>query len=474
MAFEQNQTIKTYKKIKLKEIQQNIQTKVELPGLKTVLSADGTAAVLHYDRNGENVNATGTATIKILYLNEDGNFVCQQKVVDFAFEQPAPVANYFKFLINETGTTTETTSQNEAIVTSKFSIETSALLQNEVESVKPGTNSAIEKTNNVQIQTISALVEDKLAVSFDTEITANSIVFSDAKVVLNSATATEDAVVVDGELLVDVLTELDGNLKQTYKSIEFSGEVAALGLKTDSIVDIAANVESFSTTLDNNGTNATLSIAATVSINGECYSNIETEIVEDAFCESNELIISTQGQSLYNVVTSEYKQKDIGIILQTKDKNVNMGTVLAVLSPKYENGNIFCTAIYRHAETDEIFSTIMYSSTEDCLNHTQLVVKSFAKKRTKEIMVELTAINLHCDVEENYITYASKIEIGANIESSNKGIIVYAARKGQELFDVAKSLNVNPNVLKEQNTDLCDIFQEDRKIIYYRPMSKQF
>lgn len=474
MTFEKNPTTKTYKKINDIETVQTVQAKVDLANLKNILSCGTTALVKKYEHDGEHVTAQAIATFKVLYITEDNSFASAETTSEFTFTLAAPVANYFRFNLQEVETTVDATNPTEAVVCAKFNVKVAALSQSDFAGVKPGTEGAIEKIDTVTIQTIGAIADDKLAVSYETEITANSVLCCEANVALTSATATTDAVLVEGELYANILTEIDGNLKQTFKTIEFSGEVSALGLKPNSVVDVRACIENITATLENGGTNATLQLAATVAINGECYQNEEIEVVTDAYTENKELIITTNGMELSSVLETKYKQKEVGVVLQTKDKSVNMGTILAVCAPKFDNGNIVCNVIYRHAETDEILSTLMFAAAEELNACYNLLVKSFAKKRAKEVLVELEATTVHTEQNEQYIVYASEIEEGNDIEDTNKGIVVYAAKKGQELFDVAKALCVRPEILKTQNEALEDILQEDRKIIYYKPLYKQF
>ena len=474
MAFEQINNLKSYKKTSAAKTVQSTQNKIELEDAKKVLSVATTAVVTKYEVDAETLTAFVSARTNVIYENNDGIIKNTQKDFDFNFSQSLPVGEQFSFLVNEKETTIEQIETNNYITTTKFEIETFVLVQTEFCAIKPGSEGVFEKTKQISVQTLCATCADKFAVSSEAEITATSVLFSDAKCTITSTTATDDAIVVDGELMVCVLTEIDGNIKQTYKKIDFSGEVVALGLKKDNSVVAKAQVENLSVSLSNAGANATLAIGATIAVSAECFAQSSVDVVEDAFSETKDLLVSSQGIEINHITKSFYTKQEIGAVLQTKDKNVNMGTILAVLSPKYESETVSCQVIYREAETDQIASTIMLANIENADDGSEMIVKSFAKKRSKEVMVELEAISNEINEQNTFEVFASQIEEGAESEEDNKGIIVYSAKKDQDLFSVAKSLKANPQLLKEQNPDLFDIMPEDRKIIYYRSQQIKF
>lgn len=467
MAFEQITNLKSYKKIKSAGNIESTQIKFEIDNLKTILAAYTSANVSRFEVDGEKATIFAGSKTTIVFVDSENKIASTEKFSEFSFLTAAPSA-LVSFELVEKETTIEKIDANQFVATAKFDVVTSATIQTDFSAVKPGTEKMIEKTKTIKLQNISATCQDKFVVTDESEITATSILSSEAQCVITSTTAIEDAIVVDGELFVSVVSEIDGNIKQTFRKIDFSGEVVALGLKKDNLVDAKAFVDSFDVTLSSAGANATLNITASIGISALCFGKSEIAVVEDAFSEQNELVVSSQGVDICSLSKSYYACQNGGTVLQTKDKNVNMGTILAVVSPKLEKGILTCTVIYREAETDEISSIIMFANVDVDSEFAGIAIKSFAKKRAKEVMVEYEIFSQTTEQNENYEVFASAIEEGGLLEENNKGIIVYCAKKGDDLFAVAKALKANPEVLKAQNANLDNLVEADRKIIFYR------
>ena len=468
MAFEQITNLKSYKKINAGVSIQTTQAKIMIENIKSILSANSTANVIRYEYEGEKLNAIAQEKITIVYIDNENSVKSVEKPNEFSFSVSTQGAGQFFIDLAERETTVEQISNGELVATSVFVAQAYATLSNDFCAIRPKNEGVFEKTKIIQTQNITATCQDKFAVSFEGEITASSILSSEAKCFISSITATEDAVVVDGELFVSILSEIDGNIKQKNKKIEFSGEAVALGLKKDNIVDASALVENLVVTLSDAGANATITMNATVEVVAECYGDSAVEVVEDAFMEDKELIVSSQGVEISKISQSKYSIEEKETTLQAKDKSINMGTILAVINPKIENGTLSCTVIYRQAETDEIASSIMFSSEKEFTETSCVAITSFSKRRTKEVLIEYVSINKSIEGNSTYEVFASNVEVGGEVEASNKGIVVYAAKKGQTLFDVAKVLKANPNTLKSQNSNLDDELQQDRKILLYK------
>ena len=95
---------------------------------------------------------------------------------------------------------------------------------------------------------------------------------------------------------------------------------------------------------------------------------------------------------------------------------------------------------------------------------------SFKVKAGKEIEVSLK-IGAHSSVV-NYVfeRYVKAYDIVSEKESEDAGIKVYIARQNQNLFDIAKALNVSPELICSQN-EVEDVFEEGQKIYVYSPIN---
>ena len=66
--------------------------------------------------------------------------------------------------------------------------------------------------------------------------------------------------------------------------------------------------------------------------------------------------------------------------------------------------------------------------------------------------------------------YVKAYEIVDQKNIDDAGIKVYITRNNQSVFDVAKALNVRPDVILKQN-EVDDVFESGKKIYVYSPIN---
>lgn len=480
MTFEQNPISKTYSKIKIETREESIQQKIEAEDIKSILSASSNLVVKSFEANQNTLTANVECGLTTIFANGQNHVATVSSVAQAAPSFDVPIAHSYHFDIKETETQIEVLSATNAVATTKYEIIVYAIVPQEFSGIKCGTAGVFEQTKTIAYQTLAAVSSDKIIVVDEMELAAESIVAHHEKCTITKITPLEDTLVVDGELLVSILSEIDQNTKTTFKKVEFSSEVSAFGAKQGVVVLPYLSIENCNLVLANGGTGAVCTISATLKFDAECFANTTMDVVEDAFCEDKQLLITTSGLNTTTFEDSKFVSSELSISLSTKDKNVNMGTILAVVDPHYQTaqngGEILCTAIYRHAETDELASCVLcaHVAKQDSDTYPQIVVKSFAKKKPKEVAAEVVVLTSTQKDSTEFVTFAQNIEEGEAYENEGHGIVVYSATKDDSLFAVAKALHVSPEMLKAQNAELPEVFAENKKVLLYRKNLAKF
>ena len=467
---------KTYFKKNLGTEKYSFQAKLHCEEIESIVAASCTPAIRNHENLSGSVSLSGVAKVEIVFQDKQQILRSVSQMIDFSPSFEGKSAEQFFFSCKEEETSAQLLQNDEVVVSSVFAIEMEGLSSCELIAPAPG-NEFFEQTKTINLQVLSAVSDDKIVVVDETEISATGILKTDATCLVSKVTPSDDALVVDGELLVSVCSEIDGNPKTTFKRIEFSSEVAALGAKPTNLADFSCNIESCTATIVEGGTNATLTISATLKFVALCFETTPVVVLDDAFSVASDLMVSTTGFENQKFVEKTYAETNLSATLATKDKTVNMGSILAVVSPivvETEKGlSLECTVIYRHAETDKVESIVL-NAPVFVEKNSRIVIKSFAKKKAKEVDIELVAVSTKESIESTYETYVSAIEEGAPLEADNKAIVVYSATKGQSLFSIAKALKASPDTLKNQNLDLDDILPENRKIVLYKKVTAKF
>ena len=478
MSFENKINTKTYKSIKFGFEKYNFQTKIQNDEIKTILSITTNPTIKSHENLSGLINLSGLAKIDIVYLDTNDTIHSLSQISEFNTSVENKNAEQFFFNCFEQETSASLLANNEVLISSVFCIEINGIISTEINAPSTGNAEIFEQIKTIDVQSLSAISDDRIIVSDESEIAATGIVKTEANCVVTKVTPAEDMLTVDGELLVSICSEIDGNLKTTFKRIEFSSEVSALGAKPSNIANYFANVETYTATITNEGTNAVLNITATIKFGAFLFQNNQIQLIEDAYSTTKELILSTSGFENQLFLHKNKEEHDLTVNLTTKDKTVNMGSILAVLSPIYsfkeKVSTIECTVIYKHAETDKIESIILSGTVPTFENIPSIILKSFTKKKAKEIEIDIAVITENIEEATNYETYITEIEEGSAFEVDNKAIIVYQALAGQTLFSVSKALKTSPDTLKSQNAELEDVFTYDRKVVLYKKATPLF
>ena len=65
--------------------------------------------------------------------------------------------------------------------------------------------------------------------------------------------------------------------------------------------------------------------------------------------------------------------------------------------------------------------------------------------------------------------YVKTVEIKSEKDEDNSAVKVYITKESQSVFDIAKALNVKPEVILEQN-EVDDVFEVGQKVYVYSPI----
>ena len=480
MTFEQTPNTKTYHKINLSNEYYNFQTKVEAENPNKIIAISCKPTTKNNELIANNLSVIGNANLQILYLDNENKLKSIIKTIEYSTTFENIQGSQFFIVCEEKETNAQILSETEIIINSTFEFKINTLVCNEIVGVKPGSLEIFEKVKNIEVQTLSAVADDKILIVDESDLSADRILKCESACNLTKTNVVDNVIIVDGELLVWLCSELEGNIKNTFKRIEFSSEISAMGARPENLVDANLKIDSCVASISQSGTSGILNINATLKVEALVFANKSIDLLEDAYSDKNELIISSTGFLNEKFVAKQSVENELTITLTTKEKTVNLGSILAVTSPfvtKNEKGAVVeCTIIYKHAETDNLESVIL-SSPINQINPdiiSNIIIKSFSKKKAKEVDVELAVICSNIQITECYELYTSSIEVGPELEQDNKSVIVYQAVSGQTIFSIAKDLKVNPQILKEQNSNLEDIMPQDKKIVLYKRALAQF
>lgn len=93
---------------------------------------------------------------------------------------------------------------------------------------------------------------------------------------------------------------------------------------------------------------------------------------------------------------------------------------------------------------------------------------TYKKKRDREVEISLTVELSVCTKQEVEQCIISKVEEGEECEHNHNAVSIYLPDKGETIWQVAKTLGMSIESIKEQNPDIANEMQGDERIVIYR------
>lgn len=493
MAFESTEKFKLWTNKTLKTEEVLVSTKLPATLAGRVLVVNSRPMIKGFEQVGDEINISGRLAVNVVFKDINGVLDSSSTVVDFSHRlQAGGDGQYFVFA-RELQSTIEAISEKEISVSSSIELVLTKMEAEEISFLKAGNENCFEETRKIEVQTLQTIANEKFPVVEEFEIDADKVLSCDATVVQRVITSFADGFLVEGEIFSSLLVEKEGEVKNVFKNIQFTQEVAALGSKPNLVTNGKIFLNACTPTVvesENDKLLTTLSLS--IGFVGFGYETKEVETLQDIFSDKNQLIVSRQGFGINAVKGFENTVSNQTLLLMTKEKTVSFGSIVGVtdlnMSRDFKiekdgsgEGFVQCTVVYKHSETDELSSLVMGAPVtlqvdQASIADAQVVcnLKSFSKKKAKEIEIEIEVIQTKTVISEKFEYFVNAVEQGEKVEESQFAITVYAAEKGQTLFEIAKAMQVAPSIISSQNQNLPEVLPESRKIVLYRQNTARF
>lgn len=313
---------------------------------------------------------------------------------------------------------------------------------------------------------------------------------------VEKVTANDKFVTVAGGVNYDICYLADnGRIRTQNAHTEFATEVVNDNINASSnlqsLVNIVLNDIKVSTAVDVD--KAIVTIDLPVRYSGYIFNTCALDVISDVFNANYYLNVDYENISIQNSHPAIEMVERISGNAQLDDKMPFMDEVLGVCCSRVvlantgiEEGRLllegvaYTTVIYLNKEEDRTISTqvempfsILSTLSDTAENFTPIVHVSMGDtlakgKRGKEI--DITA-KLHVYVD--FYNIASDVVI-TNVAASGEKVAddlvlcLYIAKDGDTVWDIAKEMNVSPELILEQNQELEFPLAAGVKVIVYK------
>ena len=329
-----------------------------------------------------------------------------------------------------------------------------------------------------------------MAEEVESNITGVVVLDSSANAVINDVSCTVDKIVIEGKVISEVVYKDQESVGKLNKEFEFKQEIAAEGTLPNMVCDASVVVNNITVTPEEKEDKTTFVYAVDMFAKALVFEENTYEVANDMFSLKNEI------QTTYDYIESKiYKFTKNGaesVLSQTNISDIeDLEDVVGVFNSKLKVCSVqeledkclvsfeaSAVAIYKTSESydkKDVFEVFdVEIQKEEGLVFSDIEanseIASFKVKAGKELEIAFK-IEYFCKFAEKISQrFIKAYELKDEKEQNVYGIRVYVTKQGQTLFDVAKTLNVKPEIVLAQN-QVEETFEQGEKIYVYSPIN---
>lgn len=311
----------------------------------------------------------------------------------------------------------------------------------------------------------------------------------DSSAVLNSVIASVDKVVLDGRVKVNALYKDEDSIGELVKEFEFKQEIAMKDALPG--MNVEANLKMINTAITEQVRDEKNRLAFVIDLSAKAYlfENTAIETFDDLFSLKNEIM------PVYDFAEFEEfdgEEFDTDTVLTQTDisSRGDFDDIVGVFEPSVEIlsfedkgekvsvvAELKALAIYKTQNSlekiDLCFET-RFETDKDISKKLKKVdafasVSAFKVKAGKDLESAFN-VEYKFDYEKQYSEkYVKSFDNLKEKENQDAGVKVYVVKENQTIFDIAKALNVEPELITSQN-EVDDCFEAGQKVYVYCPL----
>lgn len=467
--------------------------------IKNILQAIPTASISGGELLSGEANYNGIIQYKIMYEGISGNVGSVSYQTEFSgkvvSDKIQPTLKPL-FSVKLVETKVDSFAANEITVTSVFEVSLKAVVLQPVKVLTDASPDVELLCSELRFSRVSSSASGTFMVSGESEVkdALSGVLSSYASVLATSSSAGLDCVVAGGDVYVTVTYKTDAesmNIKCLSMEIPFKQEVTSAGAMAGQSAFANASVKSVRVTaeVDEESGKTKITVEAELEINVCSYEDGTFNAAEDAVSPLYNFNIDyseicscfDEGTLNFSDMISTGFEIEEGAEI---DKIIGISaSPLAIASCFFSEDKVTVEGVAAstvlYMSNDEIKSMEIESpfsisqpysgDAAGCvLSAEAAVVKCTAKhKRTKQIDLQLEIETVvHCMRYEKQ-KLITEISVAGDKAAPDCAIEVYFPRKGEKLWDIAKTLGTMPKTLTQQNPELEFPADEGDRIILY-------
>ena len=334
-------------------------------------------------------------------------------------------------------------------------------------------------------------VEEQFELSYPVE----QVLCHRAQAVLTAVQSGVGAIIVDGEVLLSAITlqKTDKNdIIKENKSLPFRFEIECEDAmpNMNAVARVKERTHKIDVTVDEESGKSLLNVSVSICLEGEAFYEQTVSVASDVFSTEQELEISKDETAYWlfsemSCCSSNISQRasvdelPIGAVVLAVGNETVEGLAVQFNGTKAVLSGVLCGTLYFRDGDGVAFCKRIETAFESelpCLVSGNEKLEVIARvKNSRARIVSLMEVEIDAELcftvyseNKNQVKLISQIKACGEKKKNCSALSVYIPYEGEELWSLAKRLNVCPKALVETNTDLLFPLTGKERIVIYR------
>ncbi len=452
------------------------------------------------------VNVVGKLAVKLVYMTTENQILCRDTTCDFSTKysnnaiDPSNKVNICSKLIDANAVVL---SENNIKITSIIELHYTLIKQEDLTILSGADETMCISPSELKITSLACYENQEFEeeINFQLKEKFEKIISVDSDIIVKDIVQGINFVSISGEIVSKIMLLSDaetGKITTLSNTETFKRELEASGSNQDSQIDLFLQVRKDLMkyeVIEQEGTNS-LKINVPSKVVIYAYDQSNVNCTEDIYSLTNNIEIVTESFKRVNLGEFEYFESKIEGNLTLSETQPRVDKILAISSPYvlstnsyikdgevFVEGVAFANVIYLNDEemtTNSIQVEVPFTISEKTSNSegSEIVVNQIIDdvdvivKRGRELYFDAKIkANVKCYKEETDAVITD-VAVGEELPERDCAIEIYFGKEGDRLWDIAKSLNVSLDVLKEQNVTVPDILENNTNLTVYYQKNK--
>lgn len=460
--------------------------------IKDVVNVNVRADILSNEITNSFMVLTGKIYVDLVYVTDENNIESSSNIIDFVERQK------FAYVLSDISATDNVNiekfsfSGSEVVCEIAHKTEVFGIQKYLVGKFSDTEKDFVLNKKNFECISFVSAGEDRFVVAEEVESNLGNVTVlsNSAKLVITEIASAANKIVIDGKVVISSLYKDEDGVGECQKDIEFRQEIEVKTAAPTMRADALVRVTNVSVVPDKKDEKTVMSYVVDLYAKAYLFEDTVVETYDDVFSLKNEIVPTYDFLELSS--EDGYKFDSDMIMMQTDISGLDdFDDIVGVYMPKFEqvefedkgetvliNSKISAVGLYRTSKGIEklgLSYDVKFETDKDISKEVSkivptIAVSAFKVKAGKDLEVSLSLGYKVLYEKTNLEKYVKNFELKHEKVQDDSAVKVYILKEDKSLFEVAKALNVRPEVIAEQN-EVDDVFEAGQKIYIYSPLN---